>query len=419
MSLLNREKLSKPRFCRASLRACLCVVAAIAIVASAGCHHPRGGGEGSSAGPQSAEGPSNLPKTAAAALKKARKWHPDAVMVSIEVQSSGGHFQTTMEFVSPSDLTGYTETEGIGPASDQAAGSVNWGTQAIPADFLDFPEAVAAMRARGMKGPATGGTLTAVKLCGEVPVTQWLITPGTEISIPGGYVVYSWASPRSAQPMSWRAANGLLDDIQKDDEKALDKLKAAAAAGDPNAVATYGYVLAVGAPNVAKNPADAAPWFCAAAYEGNPAAQFNLGLMSERGLGLPQQDATSAAALYSYAAAEGLADAQLNLGALCFKRGCPALLPNGSDEERIRIAREQFQKAAAQGVEAATRDLAKVNAHAAQQPGRFTPLELVQLEQSDEFVPVRNWNPADNGIIPLSQVPFPERVWPANWLPSQ
>jgi hypothetical protein len=352
-------------------------------------------------------------------MKKARQWHPDATMVSLEVQNSSNQPQITMEFVSPSDPTGYTVTEGIGPEIDQTAGSVSWGTVPIPADFLDFPDAVAALRSRGMKGLATGGTLTAVKLCGVVPVMQWLVTPGSEVSIPGGYVVYAWGAPESARPMEWRTADDLLDRIQKGDASALDKLKAAAAVGDPDAAANYGYLLAVGAPNVPKDLAGAAPWFCAAAYEGNPAAQFNLGLLSEHGWGLPQQDATSAAALYSYAAAQGLAAAQLNLGALCFKHGCAVLLPNGSDDARIRIAREQFQKAAAQGISAATQNLAKVIAHTAAGPGRFTPLELVQLEQSDAFVPASNWNPKQRGIIPLSLVPFPERVWPANWLPSQ
>ncbi len=352
-------------------------------------------------------------------MNKARTWQPDAIMVSLEVQNTSGPPQITMEFVSPSDLTGYTVTEGVGPESDQAAGSVNWGTVPIAADFLDFRDAVAELRSRGMKGLATRGTLTAVKLCGVVPVTQWLITPGNEISIPGGYVVYAWGSPRSARPTDWRTADDLLDKIQKGDASALDMLKAAAQVGDPNAAANYGYLLAVGAPNVPKDLAGAAPWFCAAAYEGNPVAQFNLGLMSERGWGLPQQDASSAAALYSYAGAQGVADAQLNLGALCFKHGCMELLPNGSDEERVKIAREQFQKAAAQGISAATQNLAKVNAHASEGPGRFTPLELVPMEESSAFVPVRNWNPKEAGIIPLSLVPFPERVWPANWLPSQ
>ncbi len=338
-------------------------------------------------------------------------------MVSLEVESTSGPWQTTMEFVSPSDLTGYTVTEGVGPESDQAAGSVSWGTVPIPADFLDFPDAVAAMRSRGMKGLALGGTLTAVKLCGVVPVTQWLLTPGNEVSIPGGYVVYAWGSPESTRPMQWQAANDLLDRIQQGDAEAREKLKATAAVGDPNAAADYGYVFALGAPNVPKDLAAAAPWFCAAAYEGNPASQFNLGLMSEHGWGLPQQDASSAAALYSYAAAQGLADAQLNLGAFCFKHGCPALLPNGSDEERIKIAREQFQKAAAQGIDAARQNLAKVKAHTTESPGSFTPLELVQLEESAAFVRASKWNPKERGIIPLSLVPFPERVWPPNWLP--
>jgi TPR repeat protein len=403
---------------RVLARACISLLAAIAIAAAAGCHRS-GGGESSGSGNQSNGTPSDLRKIAAGAIKKARQWHPDAIMVSLEIENSSGQAQITMEFVSPSDLTGYTVTEGIGPESDQPAGSVNWGTEPIPADFLDYPNAVAAMRSRGMKGLATGGTLTAVKLCGVVPVMQWLITPGSEISIPGGYVVYAWGSPQSARPMDWRTANHLLERIQKGDANALDKLKAAAAIGDPNGATDYGYVLAVGAPNVPKDIAGAAPWFCAAAYEGNPAAQFNLGLMSERGWGLPQQDVSSATALYSYAAAQGLADAQLNLGALCFKHGCSALLPNGSNEERTRIAREQFEKAAAQGIAAATQNLAKVNAHAAEAPGRFTPLELVPLEESAAFVPASNWNPKESGIIPLSLVPFPERVWPANWLPSE
>jgi TPR repeat protein len=141
--------------------------------------------------------------------------------------------------------------------------------------------------------------------------------------------------------------------------------------------------------------------------------------MSERGWGLPAQDPVSAGALYSYAAAQGLADAELNLGALCFERGCMELLPNGSDEERIKMAHQQFLKAAAQGVAAARQNLAKVNAHAAEGPGRNTPLELTSLEEKSAFMPTHNWNPKERGIIPLSLVPFPERVSPANWLPSQ
>src|SRR5580704_9970897 len=99
--------------------------------------------------------PSGIPQRAFQALLKAKQWRQDAILVMAQVNDYGntGKFTTQFSFYSPSDRTGFWVIE-TAPGSSTAsqAGTVNWGTQAIPALFLDLPAAVQKARAQGMQG---------------------------------------------------------------------------------------------------------------------------------------------------------------------------------------------------------------------------------------------------------------------------
>jgi hypothetical protein len=127
------------------------------------------------ASPSSTTTPFELSQIAAAAMKKARHWHSDAILVKVEVKNDGAQSEKIFKFYAPSDNSGYIITSGIGHESEQAVGAANWGTIPIPVDFPDLSEAIKAMRARGMNGGVRGGTLTAVKLCGPKTMMRWEI----------------------------------------------------------------------------------------------------------------------------------------------------------------------------------------------------------------------------------------------------
>ena len=95
--------------------------------------------------------------------------------MSIEAQdyARNGRFLVTFSFYSPSAGTGLWIVSAPGQ-SDQVreAGSVNWGTRPIPADFLDLPDAIAQARRSGMGAAVDHATLRA----GNEGV-RWEITP--------------------------------------------------------------------------------------------------------------------------------------------------------------------------------------------------------------------------------------------------
>ncbi len=350
-----------------------------------------------------AEPPSGLPKLAAAAMKQARSWHADAVLVNVEIKSDGSQFNTTFEFYAPSDMTGYVVTTGPGPQTAQSVGAVSWGTLPIPPDFADFPDAVAAMRARGMKGLVSGGTLTEVKLCATMPVMRWEVTPASGDQPPSvtGSDVYFYASPESgAPPMDSSHANDLADRALKGDVGALASLRDAAERGDPNAATDLGYVLAVGAPGAARDYSQAGAWSCAAGYQGSPAAQFNYGLLFDKGwIGDPGSMSNSVPPYYT-AANQGMAQAQLNLGVVLWK------IHADSDLNRLQAqARDWWQKAAAQGVDAANKNIAALGAWNSQ----TMAFNQVTLLETSDFAKASAWNPPAKGLIPYSKINFPDR----------
>jgi Tfp pilus assembly protein PilF len=118
---------------------------------------------------------SGLPGKASAGLATARHWRSDAVLVGIEAQdyAGTGQFFLTFSFYSPSAGTGLWIISAPGQ-SDQPreAGPVNWGTQPIPADFLDLPAAIARARQSGMGAAVDHAILRA----GDRGA-RWEITP--------------------------------------------------------------------------------------------------------------------------------------------------------------------------------------------------------------------------------------------------
>ncbi len=393
------------------MRGTIALSALLALASAWGCHRPEPEPESQ----QGSSAPSGLPRLAEAAMKKARRWHADAILVNVEVASQGGPFETTLEFYAPSDFTGYLVREGIGPESDQAlGGAVSWGTEPIPLDFPDFPDVVAAMRARGMKGPVIGGTLTAVKLCGMMPVMRWEVLPSAADQ-PGitDYDVYFYANPRTApRPMDWHQVDDLADKTLKGDIRAWASLREAAQRGDPNAATNVGYVFGVGAPGVPKDFLKAGPWFCAAAYQGSPAAEFNLGLMLDKGWGVgPGYGGRGASNLYYPAAAQGVPEAQVNLGVMIWMIQADLNFPKNA-----ALVRQWWQKAAAQGSDAANKNIAAISAWNEQ----TTAFSQVPLIESTAFIEARNWNPSSRGMIPHSAIFFPDRFPPnQGWSPAE
>ena len=150
---------------------CLPMAAVLTLAMLWGCHRSE------HASPLSTTRPFELSQIAAAAMKKARHWHSDAILVKVEVKNDGAQTEKIFEFYAPGDKSGYIITSGIGHEGEQVVGAANWGTIPIPADFPDLSEAIKAMRARGMKGGVSGGTLKAVKLCGPKTMMRWEILP--------------------------------------------------------------------------------------------------------------------------------------------------------------------------------------------------------------------------------------------------
>jgi hypothetical protein len=110
-----------------------------------------GGGTGSSRTHHEKGIPHGIPHAAVAASAKARKWHTDAqlVMVDVDRNGPGGATETRFSFYSPS--TG--EGAWVNAGQLMPAGSVNWPTQPISANFVDLPEAVSQARGMGLRGP--------------------------------------------------------------------------------------------------------------------------------------------------------------------------------------------------------------------------------------------------------------------------
>lgn len=117
--------------------------------------------------------PNDLPGKAAAGLARARQWRPDAELMSIEINdfANNGNFLVNYYFFSPSDGTGLV----LGENGALQVGPANWGTTAIPNQFLDLPEALEVARHHGLTGPFNSALLRV----GDRGLT-WIIHPRTE-----------------------------------------------------------------------------------------------------------------------------------------------------------------------------------------------------------------------------------------------
>jgi tetratricopeptide (TPR) repeat protein len=139
--------------------------------------------------------PSGIPQKAAAGLTKARQWRSDAILVMVEANdySETGNFLLKFSYYSPSDHTGLWITTGGGvPDNLMQAGTVNWGTQAIPANFADLPDAVQQARSSGM-GAVVDHAILRVGNQG----LKWEITP--DFNDPRFQVYFVAALPKSKQ----------------------------------------------------------------------------------------------------------------------------------------------------------------------------------------------------------------------------
>jgi hypothetical protein len=144
--------------------------------------------------------PAGIPQQAVAAALKAKQWRQDAILVMVEVNdySGTGKFTIQFSFYSPSNQTGlWVIVTAPGSSMVSQAGAVNWGTQAIPASFLDLPAAVQQARAQGMQGRMDHALLRVTSAS-----LTWEITPASDpnlhvYSINAGLGVSSSATPQS------------------------------------------------------------------------------------------------------------------------------------------------------------------------------------------------------------------------------
>jgi hypothetical protein len=106
--------------------------------------------------------PANVPQIVADMLKKkARPWHSDAIAVALEMERTRYEaFYAKMSFVSPSTGSGLdVEVLPFG-VTTRAIPSVNWGTMALPKNFVDLPKVVEIARQNGGSGEITRASLS-------------------------------------------------------------------------------------------------------------------------------------------------------------------------------------------------------------------------------------------------------------------
>ncbi len=197
--------------------------------------------------------------------------------------------------------------------------------------------------------------------------------------------------PLQAQALGNAQARALAAAADGGDTAALDKLLAAARAGDPNAENWYGiYCVDEG-----KDYGLAANWFRKAAEHGNAAAQYSLGVLYTDGLGVAA-DPHRAVAWYQRSAAQGYAKAENNLAwfyangkgvardpglaASWYRKAAEQgnakaqmslglLYASGSGVAKdLALARQWLQRSAAQGDPDAARELAALGGTAAATP---------------------------------------------------
>ncbi len=109
-------------------------------------------------------------------------------------------------------------------------------------------------------------------------------------------------------------------------DEEIKKLRQAAEAGQPEAMAVWGAALAAGE-GVAQDLGEARRFLLGAAEAGNPDAMFNLGVLFQKGLGTPV-DHQEAALWFWQAAEKGDSGARVRLGTMLLRgQGFPAGSP--------------------------------------------------------------------------------------------
>jgi hypothetical protein len=121
--------------------------------------------------------PGDMPGRAAAALKTARQWRPDAALVRVEVKKDLS-FLPVFTFISPSDNMRLDVT-GEGKTVTTAASPAGPKTPAKPIvlRFIDLPAAANFAKMQGMTGEVRAATLS-VGGADQEPV--WTIQTGTD-----------------------------------------------------------------------------------------------------------------------------------------------------------------------------------------------------------------------------------------------
>jgi tetratricopeptide (TPR) repeat protein len=119
--------------------------------------------------------PSGIPQKAAEALARARQWRADTQLMMIDINdfSNNGNFLVNLYFRSPSSGAGYV----VSDAGALPVAAANWGTEPIPAKFVDLPAAVSAARAQGMVGAFNHALLQ-----GSAQGPIWTITPSKQLA---------------------------------------------------------------------------------------------------------------------------------------------------------------------------------------------------------------------------------------------
>lgn len=100
--------------------------------------------------------PYKLPQLLQTADSVAANWRADAYAVGLRIRQDGfpnkGSHYVQIEYYSPSEGTGLWVSSHRGRNQVMEAGSVNWGVEPLPAEFIDFPDAVKIARENGLRG---------------------------------------------------------------------------------------------------------------------------------------------------------------------------------------------------------------------------------------------------------------------------
>lgn len=149
----------------------------------------------------------------------------------------------------------------------------------------------------------------------EVPEAQALLgqlyAEGREVAAahPGMAVELSTLAARNGDVAAQARLGGFYRDgwgVERDSQEAVYWLSKAAEAGDAEAAAQLGLLLAEGAPDLRRDAVAGIDWLKAAAGRGSALAQYHLGVAMLEGRGLAQ-DAVNGLALVREAASRGLA----------------------------------------------------------------------------------------------------------------